>query len=190
MGKKAKKIALIAIFLMLVLVVLMVVWVGNLTNPIKGPDQPKYIFIDVQTIENRTAIGGETTTGKHLIGSWPVYFMRGSNLQSSEIPKLDSSAKAIFGNDFRLSGNAGWGHVRRLYIIRDLPYTHGNITVLDIKGDNVSLSHDGSIFTLKPGDSWKNETHYIEKDDYGVQEVANTTVIDNRGVVYLTPIME
>ncbi len=196
MDRKARTLITAVGILLVVLAVYMLVIAENQdylvtakdqNKPVMDKNPMKYLFVEARTIKNGTAISGESKFGKYFIDG-PGYYLSGSNLRSSITPELDSSVKAIYGSYYELSGDAGSGASGSMDPIRDLPYTDGNVSILDIQGDKVTLSYDNNSISLLPGDSWKNETHQIEKSDYGVQNVITATVIYNRGKVTVTPI--
>jgi len=150
---------------------------------VSGQVLTKYLFIEVKTIENRTILSGNPHNN---FVDGPTYDLEGSNLHSVMHPELDPSVKAIYGSWFQLTGDVDSGIGSGIHPIRNLPYIDGNISILNIQGDNVIMSYYGNSFTLAPGDSWKNETHQIEKREDAFLDVNTTIAIYNHGKVTLS----
>lgn len=187
MDKKAKGLIATVGIVLVVLVAYTLVTGENQKKPAAEQNPTKYLFIEVKIVDNGTVISGMSYSGKNFIEA-PTYELNGSVLRSSMPPELDSSFKAIYGSYYELAGDAGSGIASDIYPIKDYPYTQGNISILDIQGDEVTLSYDNNSITLLPGDPWKTKTHHIESDEYAVLNITSTTVISNYGKVAVTPI--
>ena len=143
-------------------------------------NQQTFLFIETQKHKNGTVISGNAS---HLAIDFPTYDLINSTVSTVERIELNSSTKAIYGNEFQISGDIGFGISSGLYPVNYLPYNYGEINILSIEGDNATLDCYGRNVTLVPGDSWKIETIQPEKIGDGLLNVTTTVTVYNHGKV-------
>jgi hypothetical protein len=155
----------------------------ELKSPVRSNEsgnQQTFLFIETQKHKNGTVISGNPSD---LAIDFPTYDLRNSTLSTVERIELNSSTKAIYGNEFQISGDIGSGTSSGLYPVKDLPYSYGEINILSIEGDNVTLECYRKNVTLVPGGSWKIETIQPEKIGEGLLNVTTTVTVYNHGKV-------
>jgi hypothetical protein len=143
-------------------------------------NEERYPFIETQTYKNGTIING--TPGMLFIDA-PTYILEDSTLTTTIGVELNSSTKAIYGDEYQISGDIGSGISGELYPVRDLPYNYGEIEILKIEGDNVTLDCYGENVTLMPGSSWKGVTTRPEMIGERLFNVTTTVTVYNHGKV-------
>ena len=143
-------------------------------------NQQMFLFIETQKHKNGTVISGNSS---QLAIDFPTYDLINSTLRTVERIELNSSIKAIYGNEFQISGDIGFGISSGLYPVKDLPYIYDKINILSIEGDNATLNCYGKNVTLVPGDSWKMETIQPEEIGDGLLNVTTTVTVFNHGKV-------
>jgi len=186
------RLLVIAIVLAAVLVALFVVNKGRLddvsqvsANMLKFPagssdpgNLQTFLFIETRTDKNGTLING--TQGSLFIDA-PTYGLENSTLRTVEAIELNSSTKAVFGSEFEISGDIGSGVSSGLYPVVNLPYDYGEIHILKIEGDNVTLNCSGESISLTPGGSWKRVTTQPEEIGTRLFNMTTTVTVYNHG---------
>jgi len=139
-----------------------------------------FLFIETRKDKNGTIINGTPST---LFIDGPTYDLRNSTVSTVESIELNSSTKAVYGSHFQISGDIGSGISSWLDPVIDLPYNHGEINILKIDGDNVTLNCSGNNVALMPGSSWKRVTTQPEEIGDRLLNVTTNVTVYNHGKV-------
>jgi parallel beta-helix repeat protein len=143
---------------------------------------PKYQFIEIWTHQNGVALNG---TPAMMMIDFPTYYLEDSYLVSYIPVEADPSVKTILGEGISLSGDLGGGAASALYPVSEIPCTSGNLTILSIDEDIVTLDYQGQRITLGSNESWEIETESVETDEMATLRVTTKTTIWNHGRVWL-----
>ncbi|HWQ18728.1 MAG TPA: hypothetical protein VN455_03050 [Methanotrichaceae archaeon] len=155
----------------------------GLKSPFKSNESGNlqtFLFIETRTDKNGTIING--TPGTLFIDA-PTYDLRDSSLRTVEEVELNSSTKAVYGSHFQIFGDIGGGISSWLDPVIDLPYNHGEINILKIEKDNVTLNCYGEDVTLMPRTSWRREKTQPEEIGDRLLNVTTNVTVYNHGNV-------
>lgn len=111
-----------------------------------------------------------------------AYNLINSTLYIQKGFELNSSVKAICGNELEISEDTGSSISSRLSPVVNLPYNQIGISITRIDGDNITLNSYGSNITLMRGGSWKNTIDPTNAKDDGLLNAA-TIIVYNHGHV-------
>lgn len=139
-----------------------------------------YLFIERKVTEIGEIMKG--TAPEYSI-DFPTYDIHNSRLSTNELIELSPETKAILGNRFSISGDLGGGISSYLTVINELPFTRDDTSVLDVEGDNATITVDGNNFILTPGSNWSQKRTEIRDFDTGRLLVIVTKEIINHGKV-------
>lgn len=139
-----------------------------------------YLFIERKVTEIGEIVKG--TAPEYSI-DFPTYDIHNSRLSTNELIEPDSETKAILGNRFSISGDLGGGISSYLTVINELPYVGDDISILDVEGDNATITIDRNNFTLTSGANWSQKRTEIRDFDTGTLLVTVTKEIINHGKV-------
>lgn len=139
-----------------------------------------YLFIERKVTEIGEIVKG--TAPEYSI-DFPTYDIHNSRLSTNELIEPDSETKALLGNRFSISGDLGGGISSYLTVINELPYVGDDISILDVEGDNATITIDRNNFTLTSGANWSQKRTEIRDFDTGTLLVTVTKEIINHGKV-------
>jgi len=139
-----------------------------------------YLFIERKVTEIGEIVKG--TAPEYSI-DFPTYDIHNSRLSTNELIEPDSETKAILGNRFSISGDLGGGISSYLTVINELPYVGDDISILDVEGDNATITIDRNNFALTSGANWSQKRTEIRDFDTGTLLVTVTKEIINHGKV-------
>jgi hypothetical protein len=139
-----------------------------------------YLFIERKVTEIGEIIKG--TAPEYSI-DFPTYDIHNSRLSTNELIELNSETRAILGNRFSISGDLGGGISSYLTVINELPFIRDDTSVLDVEGDNATITVDGNNFILTPGSNWSQKRTEIRDFNTGTLIVTVTKEIINHGKV-------
>ena len=139
-----------------------------------------YLFIERKVTEIGEIVKG--TAPEYSI-DFPTYDIHNSRLSTNELIEPDSETKALLGNRFSISGDLGGGISSYLTVINELPYVGDDISILDVEGDNATITIDRNNFALTSGANWSQKRTEIRDFDTGTLLVTVTKEIINHGKV-------
>jgi hypothetical protein len=161
--------------------------VNAITAPGNDSSGERHLFIEVWEHQDGKIISG---TAYKMMIDFPTYSLENSTLRSAVPIEIDPSASAILGRGSSLSGDVGGGAASGISSIKEVPYLLGNysrlnISITQIKGDNVTFDLSGRQIVLEPGESWNRERSELQQIQDSLIKVTTTLTIWNHGLVNL-----
>ena len=166
---------------------LMLPMVGAITAPGNDSSGGRHLFIEVWDHQEGKIING---TAYKMMIDFPTYSLENSTLRSTVPIEIDPSELAILGQGSSLSGDVGGGAASGISSIKKVPYLLGNysglnISIMQIKEDNVTFDLSGRQMVLEPGESWNRESSELQQIQDSLIKVTTTLTIWNHGLVNL-----
>ncbi|NYT02175.1 MAG: hypothetical protein GKC10_05400 [Methanosarcinales archaeon] len=151
--------------------------------PLTGTYRKGFLLVEVWTHQNGTLVEG---TAFPIMIDFPTYDVQEGSLSSVYPLELEPDAILLVGEGSSLSGDLGGGAASGLSQISALPFQSGNVTILAMEEDRVTVEFRGQQRTLAPGEEWVEVDHELQRFEEGSYKVEITTTIHNYGRVRLT----
>jgi hypothetical protein len=164
---------------------------GQKTDPWPVPAD-RYVFIDHHLFRTGEAVGEPCGSG--LMIDFPMYSFDRSTGElrgaGTEEVAVNDSLKLVYGSGVSLGGALGGGTSTYLTGVYALPFTKGEVTVVQVTEDGTATLVNGNgTITLAPGGTWTNESVVTETREFpgssGICTIRITTkeTIFNAGIL-------
>lgn len=138
------------------------------------------LFIEVWTKEDGVALSG---TPPRMMIDFPTYDLSGFILSSYTPVENLSTAIAIVGVGYTLSGDMGGGASSYLQPLAGTPADAGPLRILTIDNETVRFEIDGLSREVGPGESWERSSEETRTGDGFQMRVTTKVSVKNHGRV-------